>query len=1327
MSRAPSTGGGDLHRAWLELVDTDGPFLAVPELKRVWPSGMPALRDDALAALREARPAFENAWEKWDLDPADAAALAGYRSARDTWVATVLREVVGWGEAYRPAPPGAVAVRSPDHVVSVAATGGLVHAGATAALVLVVDPVENLRSPLDDGWAAAPVDRLEELLRASGVPVGVVTDGRWWALVDAQPEVLVASGIVDALTWTEEPAARNALVELLGRRRLVGGRPDDRLPALFARSVAAAEEITEALGVQVRRAVELLVAALSEAGVDAQRHGRPDPLPADRTMVYEAAVTVLMRVVFLLFAQERGVLPQSALFDRGYGIAGDLDALDRRFRNEDAEGLDSTALTWHRLLATSRALHRGASFDDLRLPAYGGSLFDPDRFPFLTARTDLGTLAVAVSDRVMLEVLRAVQVARLRGEPARRISFRDVDVEQIGYIYEGLLGYSCARVSEVTVGLIGRPGAEPEITLDELESLADTHPDPSALAGAILASVAASQPAAVPRSRAELVRQLRAADQIADAERALRAVTSAPGLRDRLRPFLGIIRRDLRHRPTVFEPGGVLVVETPSRATAGAHYTPRRLAEEVVRHALEPLVYDPGPRERADGWTLVSPERILALRVVDIACGSGAFLVAAARYLAGKLVEAWHQEGTAVGSPDELGRRAVRKVVASCLYGADINGMAVEMAKLSLWLVSLDARLPFSFVDDKVLHGNSLLGLTDRRQVAAVHVDPSRAGTAMSLYDLDIDGILNRAIALRDDLADEVDNRDPQRSATAKRRKWARYQELVGRLTDVADAVVAQGLRHGGRPGRNLDEAYEDLRVAVETAFSPDGPQQRDGLDAILAEGLTPTVVTDHPRWLPLHWALQVPDVLQQQGGFDAVIGNPPFLGGQKLTGTQGTNVRGWYVHTLAGGRRGSADLVAYFFLRAYALLKPAGTLGLIATNTLAQGDTREVGLDRLEAAGFTITRAVQSASWPVASANLEYAAVWGTRGPVAPDVPRVADGVAVARISTLLEPTGRVTGSPRRLAENLGVAFQGCVVLGVGFVVEPAEAQAWIAADPAHADVLFPYLNGEDANSRSDASAPRWVIDFNDRSEEAAAAFRLPYERVVEQVKPERLRNNRRARRERWWQFAERAAGLRAAVADLDEVLVIALVSKTVMPVRVPTRQVFSHKLGVFATDSFADQAVLSSSQHWSWALKYSSTLESRVNYSPSDVFVTFPRPAPTDRLVAAGRTLDTERREIMLRRDLGLTRLYNLVNDPDVTADRDAARLREVHVELDDAVLAAYGWADLALDHGFHVYRQMRRWTVRPKARVEVLDRLLQENHRRARTRGAREQAEA
>lgn len=1316
-SSAPSAT--EAHTAWLELVDTDGPFLAVPTLRRVWPAGIPTPDPDAIATLREARPAFEKAWEHWDRHRDDEAALAFYREARDTWVAIVLGDVLGW-----PAPLGrdtGATVRSPDHAVRVRSNGVLAHGDTVGALVLVIDPVESLRDPLDDGWAAGPIDRMEMLLRASGDALGVVTDGRWWGLVSARGKTVVASGVVDALTWTEEPATRNAFLELLRPERLLAVEPGDRLSALFGESVAAAEDITEALGVQVRRAVELLVLALSEAARDAVARGEPDPLPPRRAEVYEAAVTIMMRTVFLLFAEERGLLPQSRLFTMGYGISGELAALDHRVREEGAEVLDATSLTWHRLLATSRALFHGASFEDLRLPAYGGSLFAPHRFGFLSARDERGVLTVTVSDRVMLEVLRAVQIAQLKGQPARPISFRDVDVEQIGYIYEGLLGYSSAPVDEVVVGLLGTPGEEPEIPLSQLDAIWRRHRGDEARAREILAWVAADQPAAKPPTKAALTKAVRAALEVEDAERALRAVTSDAALRERLKPYVGIIRRDLRERPLVVEPGGVVVIETPSRATAGAHYTPRSLAEEVVEHALAPLVYFPGPHQQPDGWELRSSDDILDLKVADIACGSGAFLVAAARYLAARLVEAWREERNVIGTPAEQQVRAIRAVVASCLYGADINAMAVEMCKLSLWLVSLDPKLPFSFVDDKILHGNSLLGVTDVEQLRALHIDPSAASNQIDMLSVPVDRVLDRASRLRRSLASEVDDADPQRSATNKRRQWADYQQLTASLSDIADGVIAAGLRLGGKPGRKLNEAYANLRIAVAQAYPADGSEpDRTMLDGIKEDGLMPAVPTDYDRWKPLHWVIAAPDVILDRGGFEAVIGNPPFLGVKKMSGAIGTNLREWQANVLADGLGGRSDLVAYFLLRAGELAVRLGSLGLVVTNTIAQGDTRQVGLDRIAESGFTITRCIQSRQWPSANANLEYAAIWGCMGEVAAEAPLFADDQLVDAISTLLEPAGRVGSNPYRLKSN-GIAFSGCIPLGSGFVVSPDEAHVWFATDSRNREVVFPYLTGEDLYTQPDTTPIRYVIDFYDLSEAEARKYPIPYNRLKERALPERSRMNRKAVRERWWQFAEKRPGLRRATKNLEEVLLITVISRTLMPARVPNTAIFSNSLNVFATDSYSDQAILSSNVHQVWAMKYASGMRTDPRYTPSDVFETFPRPAPCDSLASMGETLDVQRREIMLRRRLGLTKLYNLVNDPDITdADIDVKRIREIHVELDHAVMLAYGWEDVPLDHGFHIYRQMQRWTVSPAARVEILDRLLEANHRRAALQG-------
>lgn len=1339
------------HRDWLELVDRDGPFVAIPAIKRVWPQGMPQLGASSKAALRDAKPDFDRAWDTWSKAPADDdAAVGAYRGARNKWIDAVLRDVARWDahlvwddEELGGSPSQGPSAKT---TAGIKASGKFVRDGVAVALVMVFDPVDSLRDPMNDSWTASPIDRMDALLRKSEQKVGVLTDGRWWAIVCAQDGVMTASGIVDAQTWIEESDVRDAFLELISPQRLAGGNEKDRLPELFKESITAAEDITVALGTQVRRAVELLVTAFSEEAFEAREAGWPDPLPSDRELVYEGAVTAMMRVVFLLFAEERSMMPQSPLFTEAYGVSGLLDDLDKRMRDEGAEALDATHYTWHRLLATSKALYGGVTSEDIRLPAYGGSLFDPERFPFLTGVDDRGALAVAVSDRVMLEVLRSVQYAVIgtgKSAERRRVSFRDVDVEQIGYIYEGLLGYTAQGVDEIVVGLVGKDGEEPEIPLRVIEELAEDSSSPVKFCAAVIAWVKKNQRAAETKSAAALAKLLNG--KVEDGERALLSVTRDEALLERLRPFVGIIRRDLRERPVVIQPGGLAVIETPSRANSGAHYTPKSLAQEVVRYALEPLVFQPGPHQTADEsqWKLLDSNEILDLKVADIACGSGAFLVAAAEYLAAKVLKAWHAEGV-TGSPHDLETKARRQVVAQCLYGADINGMAVEMCKISLWLVSLDPKLPFSFVDDKVLHGNSLLGVTDLRQLEAAHIDPSRVkilsdgsmyseGTlfgegseAQGLEVLDVRTVIQKAVKLRQRLASEVDENDPARSSKTKRRLWHEYQEQVSQLRDVANGVIAAGLVEGGKPGKKLDERYENLRIAVDRAFAANETGDRTMLDGIIDRGLTPNVVTDYERWKPLHWALAVPDVMER-GGFDAVVGNPPFLGGNKLTGAMGTNVRDWLVNAIANGVKGSSDLVGYFFLRAACLLARGGTFGLIATNSVAQGDTRVVGLEQIVSENFEIYRSIQSKKWPAESAKLEYAAVWAVSGELPALAERHADGVAVRRIGTLLEPVGSVSGNPEPLSENFGLTYQGCILVGTGFLLDVDEARSWIAEDSALERVVRPYLNGKDLNATPFMTPSRYAIDFNDMTENEAARFGRAFERIMERVRPERQRKDphgnyvlRSPLPERWWQYGEKRPALRRAIADLSEVLAVSRVSDVGLPARVKNSSVFNERLVVFASDDFALQAVLSSSFHTLWLMKYGTTHEARLTYGPGAVFDTYPRPAANTELVEIGQRFDRERQKIMEKLGLGLTKLYGRVNHPSHSDDAEIERLRELHVLLDRTVMAAYGWDDVALDHGFHTYRKMERWTVSPAARVEILDRLLQENHRRAARQG-------
>jgi len=276
------------------------------------------------------------------------------------------------------------------------------------------------------------------------------------------------------------------------------------------------------------------------------------------------------------------------------------------------------------------------------------------------------------------------------------------------------------------------------------------------------------------------------------------------------------------------------------------------------------------------------------------------------------------------------------------------------------------------------------------------------------------------------------------------------------------------------------------------------------------------------------------------------------------------------------------------------------------------------------------------------------------------------------------------------------------------------AQAQRLIAEDSRSVEVLFPYLNGEDLNSSPTQEPSRWIINFFDWSEQRAQTFTTCFKIVEDRVKPQRMMDKRLARRERWWRYAETAPGLHKAIDSLERILVITRVSKVVQPQFVRVGQVTSEAVVAFAYDDDFHFGILSGAFHWWWAVTYASTMRTDLRYTPSDVFETFPQAEPSGDVADLGRRLHEHRAPLMIHNNEGLTKTYNRVHNPEDSSD-GIPEMRRLHVELDHAVAAAYGWSDLDLDHQFWVTPQGRRFTVGPAAKDEILDRLLELNHAR------------
>lgn len=1333
----------DVHHDWLSLIEISGPFLAVPVLKEAFPQGLEELDAGKRKRLRQAYDEWREALETDDHHIGEL---------HTAWIDEVLSRGLELDEDGRSDAlkrkdwcASHLTAALPEHGVSLSPDFAVVgNADKPLMLVHTYGPDVDLDATQKlDGWASTPAERMVTLCRAIGCRLGLVTNGERWMLVDAPVGAVTTFASWYARIWAQEPVTLQAFVHLLGIRRFFVDE-SERLPALFDRSLKFQDEVTDALGEQVRRAVEVLIQSLDKADQDRDRELLRGVKEAE---LYEAALTVMMRLVFLLSAEERGLL---LLGDERYEANYALSTLRMQLRAHRGqfgdEVLERRWDAWSRLLAVFRAVYGGIEHENLRLPALGGSLFDPDRFPFLEGRAKGSDWRIDVAkplpidNRTVLLLLDAIQ--QFQG---RTLSYRALDVEQIGYVYEGLLERTVKRTAEVTLELDGTKSAQsPWVTLAELES---ARLDGAARLAELLQQRSGSSASSV---RNDLARSVD--DALAD--RLLTVCHGDTSLRDRIEPFGHLVRTDPWGYPLVYPAGAFIVTTGSDRRETGTHYTPKSLTEAIVAETLTPIAYV-GPAEGTPRtvWALKSPAELLDLKICDPAMGSGAFLVQACRWLADRLVEAWAQaeaQGHTVGIdgrvvaadanvealPRDTEARTIvaRRLIAErCLYGVDLNPLAVELAKLSIWLVTLAKGRPFGFLDHNLRCGDSLLGIHRLDQLTQLSMNPTGQGQR-PLFGQNIEQAVREAIELRQHLREMPirDIRDVETMAHLDADARRKLELPEG----ITDAFIAEVFASGGSDAA-LENALTSLPVQAGQAIDGD----RDVLASMRRRSIAALSIdlpTDKPARRPFHWPLEFPEVFaRERCGFDGMVGNPPFPGGKRITGVAGTAFRDWLVAHIAERRRGSADLVAYFFLRAWSLLREGGGIGLLAVNTIAEGDTRRIGLEAMVGAGAVIHAAYPNEPWP-GKAAVVTSRVHVHKGEWSGE--RSFLGRPASFISAFL--SDREEWSPKRLKANESIAYQGSNVLGMGFVLSPDEAQRMLDADPRNAEAIFPYINGEDLNSDPEQRPSRWVINFWDWPEERAQEYELPWQRIEERVKPERQRLNERGEfvlrkplPERWWQFGEKRPGLYHAIgrgryferhpegwsSDSDarsKVMVCSEVTKHLSYVLIPNEYVISDRAVVFPDIEVL--AICQSSLHEVWARLYSSRLETRLKYSIGNALETFAFPNwPRSELQERGMRLHRLRADLMAEDGIGLTKLYNRFHN-DTEHDSHIKGLRALQREIDIDVARAYGWDDLDLQHGFHEVPYLPendcvRFTISETARIEVLRRLSELNRQR------------
>jgi len=806
------------------------------------------------------------------------------------------------------------------------------------------------------------------------------------------------------------------------------------------------------------------------------------------------------------------------------------------------------------------------------------------------------------------------------------------------------------------------------------------------------------------------------------------------------------------------------------RGKTGSHYTPEELVQPLIEHALEPLIQkclrDPATgREEAD-----AEARLLDLKICDDACGSGHILLNAARRIALELARL----RTKADNPDPTSyRKALREVIERCIYGVDFNPQAVRLCKVALWLESHNPGESLGFLDHHIKCGDSLVGLTkaeDLLEVIPIEAFASRDGDdkdyasqlrAKHKEECTTELAMQHMSDWRGQIGDSLKTvietlRTVSGMPDSTPQEAARKKELYLHVTS-------------GEAWRKL-KALADVRLAP--FFTPKKPANATATEKIYRDFLNGRDdIEGHPvaeeaeraseRRHFFHWFLEFAEVMQA-GGFDCFLGNPPFLGNRKLKGSFGADYLDYLTYAYAPA--GAIDLVGYFVRRNYDLLQQDRALGTLATNTLAQGGTREGGLEVIQKQGGTIVMAVRSRTWPGAAAvsvslAVIYKGLWNGRC--------MLDSKPVSYISTYFDDQLTI-GNPFPLAANADKSFMGSVVLGLGFVLDPDMAQELIARNPKNAEVILPYLNGDDLNSRSDQSPSRWIINFRDWPLDRSSApsdyvgpVASDYPEclsIVERlVKPQRALVNREKYRNIWWQYAEPCMTLYRTIAPLNRLMVVAQVTKPVAFALVDTRKVLDAMVICFALPCFYQLSTMHSVFHGVWIWKYCTTLETRIRYTPTALFETFPFPEGMEltgaqnesselvsnskhsqlRLNSLGEELDARRKEIMVRLHIGLTKLYNLYHKvelnaamvkqeskcPDIDANWAVPKvlaLRDIHKAIDEAVRDAYGWSDLPLQHGFHELEFLPendrvRYTISNDARRVILRELLALNHKR------------
>lgn len=958
-------------------------------------------------------------------------------------------------------------------------------------------------------------------------------------------------------------------------------------------------------------------------------------------LYYQHQLRLIYRMLFLFVIEEKNLVfsenktaetkKQSEIYRKYYSLdrlrklAGRLHLPDMRHHYE----------LWHSLLSTFTFYESTETGKKLGIMALNGELFGRDALS--CPNYDLHNLFI--DNATLLNVLKKLCYFETDNKVLAPVNYRDLDVEEFGSVYEGLL---------------------------ELEATFDTNVE-------------------IPR---------------------------------------------------------FYFAKSDERSKTGSHYTPEELVQPLIKHSLEYVIEE--KLKEKDKQTA-----LLSIKICDVACGSGHILLSAARRIALELAK----ERSGEDQPNLLDqRKAMRDVIRNCVYGVDKNPLAVELCKVALWLEAHNPGEPLNFLDHHIKCGDAIVGLAHREELEKGIPDEAFKALTEGEKKVGVAASLSRR--------NKLERKDREGNATQIKADYenttiANVQEAMEEyktFVKLSETTPEEITLKQKAYNKFLDgKGYTFLKTMADTMVAQFFiPKNTANKDKLMTDGDFRTIMKGYGGWQNpktamataiaeerkfFHWFLEFPDVFQKDG-FDCILGNPPFLGGQKLSGAYGNNYLEFIKYEFSP--IGAVDLVTYFFRRIFSLIKSHGFQSLISTKSIAQGGSREGGLDVIINSGGFINHAIKSMKWPgLAAVDVSLITISKNLDQKI----KILDNKIVDQISSYLDDS-LILEDPFQLFNLKNKSFQGSIPLGKGFMVSNEKAAEILKISDVYKAVLCKYLNGDDLNNDPEQLPSRFVINFRDWDQKLCEEkYPILYEILERLVKPERAKDKREVRRKIWWQFAEKATKLYNTIHTRKQVLVQAQTSKYLSPVFKKPDLVFSMMCIVFDFDDYQNFAVLSSVFQNEWAWKYCSTNSISLRYTPSSAFETFPFPQnltdqELNKLEELGKSYHEHRRQLMIKMNVGLTDLYNLFHIKDLTIANiskiskqgdlickeyfeDILKLRNIQRQIDESVLDCYGWNKLELEYGFYELDYLpendrMRYTIHPRARKEILQRLLELNHK-------------